>query len=319
VSATVAIAGGGPAGLAAAAAAADAGATVLLFEEQPRLGGQLRYRAQPVAARVGEHAMRPDRLLALLADEAIAAGAELRTGALATGHFPDGALLIVEGDRGWSLRPDAVIVATGSTDLPYPFAGATFPGVFSGRGLQILLNEHRVKPGRRFAVIGSGGEAEELAVDIMLAGGEVVWSGIAPAPFLAAESPDGVTALRIGQERHAVDVIAIAVGRQPAAALATMAGTALGFCAELGGMAPVVDERLQSPASGVFVAGDAAGVGSIGVAIAEGRLAGVAAAAMLGLADEDDVAAARAAGGLELARRLSLRMAPRPSFVQPYA
>jgi thioredoxin reductase len=263
--------------------------------------------------------MRPDRLLALLADEAIAAGAELRTGALATGLFPDGALLIVEGDRGWSLQAAAVIVATGSTDLPYPFAGATFPGVFSGRGLQILLNQHRVRPGRRFAVVGGGEEAEELAVDILLAGGEVVWSGIAPAPFLAADAPDGVTALTIGQERHAVDVIAIAVGRQPDAALATMSGTALRFSAELGGMAPVVDAQMRSPASRVFVAGDAAGVGSIGVAIAEGRLAGVAAAAMLGLAGEDDVAAARAAGGPELARRLSLRTAPWPSFAQPYA
>ena len=96
-------------------------------------------------------------------------------------------------------RGDALIVTTGSTDLPYPFPGATYPGVFSGRGLQILINRYRVRPGRRFAIIGGAGDAEELAVDIMLAGGEMVWSGIAPAPFLRAEGVDGVNGLWVGQ------------------------------------------------------------------------------------------------------------------------
>ena len=84
-----------------------------------------------------------------------------------------------------------MIVATGSTDLPYPFAGATYPGVFSATGTADSA-EHASRPSRVAGSPSSGGadDAEELAVDIMLAGGEVVWSGItAPAPFLRATGP----------------------------------------------------------------------------------------------------------------------------------
>ena len=214
--------------------------------------------------------------------------------------------------------PDALIVATGSTDLPYPFAGATYPGVFSARGLQILLNLHRVRPGRRFAIIGGAADAEELAVDIMLAGGEVVWSGIAPAPFLRADGAQGVRGLTVGQDDYAVDVIAIAVGRQADPALATMAGTPLAFSTELGGLIPLVDDSLRSPIGRMFVAGDAAGVGSVAAVIAEGRLAGIAAAASLGLATDEDVAAVRAAGGPELAWRLATAIGAATVSVQPY-
>jgi len=211
-----------------------------------------------------------------------------------------------------------MIVATGSTDLPYPFAGATLPGVFSGRGMQILLNTHRVRPGRRFAIIGGASDAEELAVDVMLAGGEVVWSGIAPAPFLRAEGADGVRRLAVGSDHYAVDVIAIAVGRQADPALATMAGTPLAFSPDLGGLVPQIDDSLQSPVRGLFVAGDAAGVGSVAAVIAEGRLAGITAAASLGLASNEDVAAVRAAGGPELTWRLGRRTTLEAVTVQPY-
>jgi hypothetical protein len=184
--------------------------------------------------------------------------------------------------------------------------------------LQILLNGHRVRPGRRFAIVGGASDAEELAVDIMLAGGEVVWSGIAPAPFLRAEGADGVRGLVVGQDHYVVDVSAIAVGRQADAALATMAGTPLAFSAELGGLIPLVDDRLQSPVGGLFVAGDAAGGGSVAAVIGEGRLAGITAAASLGLASDEDVAAVRADGGPELAWRLGRRTALEAVTVQPY-
>ena len=315
---SIVVVGAGPAGLAAATAAATAGASVTLLDEQEEPGGQLRYRVQPVTVAAGSHADRPDRIAERLVDDALAAGVRFRTGATVAGCFAGFELLV--GEEGVSSReaPDGLIVATGSTDLPYPFAGATYPGVFSARGLQILLNLHRVRPGRRFAVIGGGPDAEELAVDIMLAGGEVVWSGIAPAPFLSADGADGVRGLTVGQDRYAVDVIAIAVGRQADPALATMVGTPLAFSTELGGLIPHIDDHLQSPIAGIFVAGDAAGVGSIAAVIAEGRFAGIAAAAALGLASDEDVSAVNAVGGPELAWRLARRTAGPAVSAQPY-
>ncbi len=315
---SLAVIGAGPAGLVAATQAARAGVETLLLEERAAPGGQLLYRAQPVAIGSGGDGERPDRLREHLVAGALAAGVEIRTGAVVVGCFPGNELLVIEQGRASRVTPDALVVTTGSTDLPYPFAGATFPGVFSARGLQILLNEHQVRPGGRYAVIGGGQDAEELAVNIMLTGGEVVWSGIAPAPFLRAEGANGVHGLVVGQDRYQVDVIAIAVGRQADPALATMAGVPLGFSVELGGLVPLIDDRLATSIPGLFVAGDAAGAGSVAAVIAEGRLAGIAAALSLGLAREADVGAARAAGGAELAWRLATRASLSVVAVQPY-
>jgi sarcosine oxidase subunit alpha len=260
--------------------------------------------------------MLADRLLT----EASSAGVEIRTGALVAGCFGNRELLVVEDDRAWNITPDIFIVATGSTDLPYPFAGATFPGVFAARGLQILLNQHRVRPGRRFAVIGGADDAEEVALDILLAGGEVVWSGIAPASLLRAEGRNGIRELVVGQDRFELDIIAIAVGRQADPALATMAGVPLAFSPALGGLIPIVDDRQQSPVPGLFVAGDAAGVGSVSAGIAEGTLAGVAAAASLALVSAEAVDTARRSGGPELAWRHQHRalLPMQPIHAQPY-
>jgi len=315
---SIVVVGAGPAGLTAAAEAATAGASVVVLDEGAEPGGQLRHRVQPVAAAAGAPAERPDRLAERLVDAALAAGVRLRTSATIAGCFAGLELLVIEEGAPSRDVADALIVATGSTDLPYPFAGATYPGVFSARGLQILLNLHRVRPGLRFAIIGSAADAEGLAGDVMLAGGEVVWSGVAPAPFLSSDGAEGVRGLTVGQDHYTVDVIAIAVGRQADPALATMVGTPLAFSTELGGLIPLIDDQLRSPISGLFVAGDAAGVGSVAAVIAEGRLAGIAAAASLGLASDEDVAAVRAAGGPELAWRLAQRAALPAVSTQPY-
>jgi thioredoxin reductase len=318
MTASIVVVGAGPAGLAAATSVAAAGGSVTVLDEQEEPGGQLRYRIQPLTVATGAHADRPDRIAERLVDDALAVGVRFRTNATVAGCFAGLELLVVEEGASSREAPDCLIVATGSTDLPYPIAGATYPGVFSARGLQILLNLYRVRPGRRFAIIGGAADAEELAVDVMLAGGEVVWSGIAPAPFLVADGVDGVRGLTVGQDHYAVDVIAIAVGRQADPALATMVGTPLAFSTELGGLIPLIDVHLRSPISGLFVAGDAAGVGSIAAVIAEGRLAGIAAAASLGLASDEDVAAVRAAGGPELEWRLARRTALSAVSAQPY-
>lgn len=318
MSAQIVVVGGGPAGLAAAAAAAGAGAEVLVLEERPEAGGQLCYRVQPVATpeSIGE---RPGALAKRLIAEAVDVGVEIRRGAAVAGWFPENELLVVEADGATRLRAEVLIVATGSTDLPYPFPGATLPGVFSGRGVQMLLNRNRVLPGQCFAVIGGGDEAEELVGDIQLAGGEVVWAGVAPAPFLRAIGPEAVRGLVVGQDEYAVDVIGIAVGRQPDPALAMMAGATVALSPALGGFTPSVDERMQSTRPGLFVAGDAAGAGSVAAAIAEGRLAGLAAARSLGLIDADRVAASVAARGPELEWRAAVRATFQATFAQPFS
>lgn len=313
------IIGGGPAGLTAAAAAAGRGAVVTLVDERTILGGQLTYRVQAIEPGSGEIADRPANLADRLMAEAVAAGASLRPDALVAGIYGGREVAIVESERAWSCVPDAVIVATGSTDLPYPFSGATYPGVLARRAVQILVNQHRVLPGRKVAIIGAGSDADELEIDILLAGGEVVWKDVAPAPMLRAEGRQGVEALAVGPALIPTDIIAIAVGRQADVSVATMAGAALSFAPELGGWVPLADRQMRCPETDVFVAGDAAGVGSVGAAISEGRLAGIAAAAFVGLANERDIEATRERGGQELAWRLEMRAQLEPTYAQPYA
>lgn len=313
----VLVVGGGPAGLAAAAAASRAGAGVLLVDENREMGGNLRYRVQPVAAAEGEPPVRPAELRAALVSAASDAGAELRSGIIVAGWYSGGKALLVEGDAARVVMPQVLVVTSGSTDLPFPFAGATLPGVFSARAMQILLNQWRVLPGQRFAVIGPPSEAQEVAVDIVLAGGEVVVQGVVPAHLLRATGANGVQEFRVGDDRYDVDCVVVAMGRQPDAALATMAGAELGFDPQLGGLVPLLSERLEATAR-VFVAGDAAGIGSVAAALVEGRLAGLAAAATLGKVDATSIVAARSAGSDELRWREAQRRALRPVHVQPY-
>jgi hypothetical protein len=121
----------------------------------------------------------------------------------------------------------------------------------------------------------------------------------------------------VGEDRYDVDCVVIAIGRQPDAALATMAGATLAFASQLGGLVPILSERLEAT-PGTFVAGDAAGIGSIAAALAEGRYAGIAAALALGKADAADVRVAQTEGGEEMRWREAQRRALQPLYSQPY-
>jgi thioredoxin reductase len=292
----VAVVGGGPAGLTAAIAAARSGARVVLLDENRSLGGQLRYRIAELPE-LDSSSNRPPRLAKALIGEARDAGVDLRPGTVAWGLFADRVLAVAEGEESYHLEAEQIILATGSTDLPVPFAGGSLPGVMTSRAIQILLHIHRVLPGRRFAVIGIGIEAEEVGRDIAAAGGQVVVR-IDPARHgtdLLAEGDDGVRAVTIAGERYDVDAIIVAGGRQPDAQLALMAECDAGYAPALGGIVPLRDADLRSSIPGIFVAGDGAGICDVATAIAEGRLAGLSAAATLGLLSAETLSAARSA------------------------
>ena len=314
----VAVVGGGPAGLSAAAAAARTGARVRLFDEGLAPGGQLRYRSGSVQAAVDGDWEPPTAMAVRLEAEAVAAGAVVSARAVVWSLFDDGSIAVATDGNPLLLQPAVVVVATGSTDLPFPFPGGSLPGVFSARAVLLAINTWRIRPGRRWAMVGEGPERDEVEEAITRAGGEVTARAEpAAGDTIAAEGSVGIEAVVVNGRRIAVDCIAVAAGRQPDAALAAMAGCALGPGPD-GDLVPVVDAFGRSTAGRVFVAGDAAGICSPAVAMAEGRLAGLAAAAAIGCATDDQLRDALERERGVLADRRAVRSDREPTYVQPY-
>lgn len=90
------------------------------------------------------------------------------------------------------------------------------------------------------------------------------------------------------QERVEVDLVSTGAGLSPLAELAAQAGCRLVFEEALGGWVPLHGPDLETELDGLFVAGSITGVEGAGVAIAQGRLAGLSIARRLGLMPAPD-------------------------------
>ena len=134
VAKNVVVIGGGPAGLEAARVAAKKGHNVILFEKEPRLGGQLNI------AEVPPRKIELHRALEDLEHAARTEGVTLRLGETAT---TQGLL---------ALAPDAVIVAVGALSFTPPIPGVDGPHV--GDAWKVLAGEQTVSG--RVVMVGGG-------------------------------------------------------------------------------------------------------------------------------------------------------------------
>ncbi len=278
----VAIVGTGPAGVAAALAAASAGARTTLIDEQPQVGGRLRWRTEIINGlpsrfddQIGERAFR---VASALADYLKKAEVEVVTSGTAWGWFENNVLGVVANGESYELDAKSIVVASGSTDVMQPFAGSTLPGVMTARAVLIFLHLHRVLPGRRFAVIGSGEDAEEVSNAIEAAGLSVVTRVESTAGVRVSGAAE-VQAIHIPEDRtFDVDCVVVALGRQPDPELALQSLAENVYSAGAGGIVPRRSNDLETSTAKLYVAGEAAGIVSVGEAMAEGWLAGLNAA-----------------------------------------
>lgn len=305
------VVGAGPAGLCAAREAAACGLRTMVLDENGKEGGQLvKQTHRFFGSREHGAGKRGFEIALELAEGCARAGAEIRLDHRVLGFFGDGRLL-VEGEFVYVLEAEAVVLATGASERSFPFPGWTLPGVMGAGAAQTLVNVHRVLPGKRAVMVGSGNVGLIVAYQLLQAGMEVV--GILEVKdrvggyevhenrvrregvpiylrhrLLAAEGLDGVEAV-LAQDlekgtvrRFHADTLCLAVGMAPQAELAAMRGCRMVFVGELGGFLPWHDGDMRTDQPGVYVAGDAAGVEEASVAMDEGRLAGIAAAEDLG-------------------------------------
>jgi pyruvate/2-oxoglutarate dehydrogenase complex dihydrolipoamide dehydrogenase (E3) component len=182
---------------------------------------------------------------------------------------------------------DAVLIATGSTDQALPFAGCTLPGVMTASGLRRLIEEYRVLPGQRFLIVGDGEDSQAIAAIVASDAGEIVRVvAETQARRMVARGAPALSSVTIEEEELPVDIVVIAVGRQPDVALAAMAGCELVFDAEEAAWEVRVDGQLRASVSGIWAAGDVAGLTDTATAAAEGRFAAAGIALSCGAIDE---------------------------------
>ncbi|MFC6356824.1 FAD-dependent oxidoreductase [Luethyella okanaganae] len=189
----VLVVGAGPAGLAAACAARGRGARVTLMDASDYLGGQYwRHlpEERPSSNETALHhgwstftAMR-ERLESDAGCE-IATGAQVwaidqvrpaddrQTGAPASVH-----VLVGPADgsarRGLTVRPDAIIFATGAHDRTLPFPGWDLPGVFTAGAAQAFAKGERLAVGERVVVGGAGPFLLPVAASLAQTGATVL-------------------------------------------------------------------------------------------------------------------------------------------------
>ncbi len=285
----LAIVGGGPAGLAAAIEAARRGVRVTLVDAGDSPGGALALQTHAYQGT----GMRGIGLGALLGQTAIAAGASLLPRTLAWGAFEDHTLGLainhgMGDERSDVLHAAAILIATGAVDRPGVFPGATLPGVITATAATVMLHRWRVRPGAAALVVGNDPITPCIA-QYCADGGMVVRVTPASDGLRAMAGPDGTLA-RVERydpdgavtDAWDVDTLVLAEGMQPANELARMVECATVWSAPLGGPVPLRDAAMWASVPGVSIVGDAAGMGDVGGAIFQGRIAAAAIADALG-------------------------------------
>ncbi len=158
----VLVAGGGPAGMSAALAAAEAGASVMLVEEEYELGGHLRY------GRAGELAFLAELRRAVASHD----GIEVLLNSAVTGRYDDNWVAVLQrelsdvNERLVKARAKVLVVAPGLIERPYVFEGNDLPGVMLSTAARRLVNLYSVKPGHRAVVFTGNDEGTAAAQDL---------------------------------------------------------------------------------------------------------------------------------------------------------
>ena len=312
ISPQVAVVGGGPAGLAAAIEAARAGATVHLYDERPALGGPTYAHAAQATLLPEVHAAGPrivlhlgatvwgvfeQRTLAVWERERaekvraevliLAAGAHRRVVPIPGWTLPG----VVDAETIDSLASGQRVLVAGT--------GYQLPVVASRllrAGAQIVAMLDAVPVPRTPRVLPAPWGRWPLSGDA-----SVDWHALRAArvPFTGSRAVARVVGedrvhevvtvaldsdwhpVRGSEETLPVDAVCLVWDSVPSIQLPQMCGVDHEYAAERGGWVPAVSGDMETSVPGIFCVGDGAGIGGAALAVLEGRIAGIAAAARL--------------------------------------
>lgn len=320
----LAIVGAGPAGLSAAIEAAKAGVKVSLFDENATPGGQLIKQIHKFFGSKDHKAgVRGVDIGKMLLKEAYDLSVDIHLDTVVWGIFDQNILAILEKGQFRKVFPEKLILATGASENTIVFEGWTLPGVMGAGAAQTMMNLHRVLPGKRVLMVGSGNVGLIVGYQLMQAGAELV-AVIEADDKIGGYSVHASKLRRMGVPiyiRHTiqkafghgcvevailtavddrwhpipgterevdVDTICIATGLSPLAELAWIAGCRFTYLADLGGHIPIHNERMETTVKNLYVGGDITGIEEASTAMEEGRLAGLEIARSLGCLTEGE-------------------------------
>lgn len=219
--ADVAVVGGGPSGMTAALDHASRGASVVLIDDQPSLGGHARYQT-PAADVTGLR----ERLLG-------EADVRVLSRSYCFGLFEGNLLGVLQpnphgkvNERLIHLRAGHVVVATGVYESPLVFENNDLPGVMLSTAVQRLIRLHSLKPGDTAVVAGSGPRAESVAADLKSAGVRVA-AVVDPSAIRSASGTQGVTGVNTDTGSIPCDLLVLCGPLVPDAGLLSQAGAKL--------------------------------------------------------------------------------------------
>ncbi len=342
----VAVVGAGPAGLAAAGELGAAGFRVALIDEYPIPGGRLLGQRYHWKNLVWDGKQQAETLV-----DNVRQWHEVRwllqRSVYDLERAPSGwALSLNPGDPS-VVYAQAVVVATGATEVPIPLVNWTLPGVLAVGAAQVMTAVYGVAPGRRGVVVGANPLSFAIAEELLEAG--VKLAGIVMAPgsenvdvvgslddqwqrivglrgggawplrtlgrymthawvrqFLMSHAPksgvpirgvrlrpnvvatavegtERVTGIRLARIAdhdesiregwsEPVDFVCVSGGLRPVPDLFRIARVKTAWVPELSGEVPVISPWGETSQTGLFAVGNAIGVESALVAIAQGHL-----------------------------------------------
>ncbi len=309
----ICVIGGGPAGLEAAIAAKELGASVIIIDDNPILGGQLIKQTHKFFGSKAHYCgVRGIDIAKILTEKVGVLKIEVISNATVVGYYDDGTLGILKEDRFFPLKAKRYVFATGASENMLAFENSDLPGVYGAGAVQTMMNVYGVVPGEKALVVGSGNIGLIVPYQLLQAGVEVAAiveildkvggyyvhaakikrAGVPiylKHTVIETRGKDDVEAAVISEvggkfERVAgtektieCDMILIAIGLSPLCELLYHAGCRIDYIPELGGNVPFHDEDMMTSNPHIFVCGDLACIEEASTAMLEGKIAGATA------------------------------------------
>ncbi len=300
----VGILGAGPAGMAAAIRAHEAGARIIVMDDNPGAGGQIW--------RGGERTQTSSQARQWLRRFQGIEQFTLANCRVVSAEANPLKLLVETGAGAEEIVARSLILATGAREIFLPFPGWTLPGVMGVGGLQAMAKSGLPIEGKTIVVAGSGplllavaaylkGHGAEVkliaeqaprsaltrfGVKLLRTPGKLAQAAslqlsLLGIPYLQscwierAEGDGHLEAVVMRRDGKtwtvACDYAAVAYGLYPNAEMAALLGC------RMSGAVVAVDELQRTSIENIYCAGECTGIGGVDLSIVEGEIAGYAA------------------------------------------